>query len=114
MPILFRIEYAGVFNVHDRIAVELLPAQIDFDRRIEIILPEPRVGAADRHAGNTQPPVEIEGRKIFAIELLELNIGFADQSMFLGTSVTSTEYKSTSIRGRIDSSGAGRPSRAAL
>src|SRR5204863_2480394 len=84
MPILFRIEYAGVFNVHDRIAVELLPAQIDFDRRIEIILPEPRVGAADRHAGNTQPPVEIKGRKIFAIELLERTIGLADRSMFPG------------------------------
>ena len=47
MPIRFRIQGSGIFDVQDRIVIELLIAEINFYGRVDIELPETRLTTVD-------------------------------------------------------------------
>ena len=66
-----------------RTAVELLVAQVEFDRGVDIELPKPHFRPAYRRAVDTQAPIEIKRRVRLAVELFEADVGFACQTVFL-------------------------------
>jgi hypothetical protein len=65
-PILFRIQDAGVFDMQYGIGGELLIAQLKFDCRIDVELPQPNIAAADRRFIDSEPAVEVENDVVFA------------------------------------------------